>query len=116
MRSSTPLEQRLDERARRFLASAPASRIRPRLTEFLVFGLKQGWAFAWRSLLAGELLVAIANRPSLGQFLYQSREFGEPTYMISLMIAILVIGIVVDAVFATFDNSIRRNRGVNGNR
>ena len=31
-----------------------------------VAGLKQGWAFAWRSLLAGELLVIIAKKPSLG--------------------------------------------------
>jgi len=31
-----------------------------------VAGLKQGWAFAWRSLLAGELIVVIANKPSLG--------------------------------------------------
>src|SRR5438067_3355214 len=31
-----------------------------------VAGLKQGWAFAWRSLMAGELLVIIANQPSLG--------------------------------------------------
>ncbi|MGH3180193.1 MAG: ABC transporter permease, partial [Streptosporangiaceae bacterium] len=29
----------------------------------LVAGLRQGWAFAWRSLMAGELLVIIANQP-----------------------------------------------------
>ena len=90
--------------------------ILPAALPSIVSGLKQGWAFAWRSLLAGELIVAIAYRPSLGQFLTQSREFGEPTYMIALMIAILVIGILVDAVFASFDNRIRRNRGVSGNR
>src|SRR5436853_2411250 len=32
-----------------------------------VSGLKQGWAFAWRSLLAGEILVSISNQKSLGQ-------------------------------------------------
>ena len=78
----------------------------------IVSGLKQGWAFAWRSLLAGELLVSIANRPSLGVFLTQSRELGDTTYMIALMIAILVIGIAVDAVFASVDSGIRRRRGV----
>ena len=31
-----------------------------------VGGLKQGWAFAWRSLMAGELLVIIAGKPSIG--------------------------------------------------
>jgi len=78
----------------------------------IVTGLKQGWAFAWRSLLAGELMVAIAYRPSLGQFLNQSRDFGDTAYMIALMIAILVIGIVVDAVFGTVERGIRRRRGV----
>lgn len=78
----------------------------------VVSGLKQGWAFAWRSLLAGELIVAIANRPSLGTFLSNSRELGEPPYMIALMIAILIIGVLVDAVFSAIDNGIRRRRGL----
>ncbi|CAN5718747.1 hypothetical protein BH24ACT3_BH24ACT3_10060 [soil metagenome] len=38
-----------------------------------VAGLKQGWAFAWRSLMAGELLVIIAKRPSIGVELQVSR-------------------------------------------
>jgi uncharacterized membrane protein YoaT (DUF817 family) len=58
MRSSTALEQRLDERARRFLASAPASRIRPKLTEFVVFGLKQGWACIFGAALLAVLMAA----------------------------------------------------------
>jgi NitT/TauT family transport system permease protein len=78
----------------------------------IVTGLKQGWAFAWRSLLAGELMVSIANRPSLGQFLNQSRELSDTSYMIALMIAILTIGIAVDAVFSAFERGIRRRRGV----
>jgi len=78
----------------------------------IVSGLKQGWAFAWRSLLAGELLVSIANRPSLGVFLTQSRELGDTSYMIAMMIAILAIGIAVDAVFCSIERGIRRRRGV----
>jgi NitT/TauT family transport system permease protein len=77
----------------------------------IVAGLKQWWAFACRSLLAGELLVSIANRPSLGQFLNQSRELSDTPYMIALMIAILTIGIAVDAVFSTIERGIRRRRG-----
>jgi uncharacterized membrane protein YoaT (DUF817 family) len=56
--SSTPLEARLDERARRFLASAPASRIRPKLTEFVVFGLKQAWACIFGAALLAVLMAA----------------------------------------------------------
>ena len=58
MLSSTPLEARLDERARRFLASAPASRIRPKLTEFVVFGLKQAWACIFGAALLAVLMAA----------------------------------------------------------
>jgi uncharacterized membrane protein YoaT (DUF817 family) len=58
MRSSTPLEQRLDEHARRYLESAPASRIRPKLTEFVVFGLKQGWACIFGAALLAVLMAA----------------------------------------------------------
>lgn len=58
MRSSTPLEDRLDGRARRYLASAPASRIRPKLTEFVVFGLKQGWACIFGAAVLAVLLAA----------------------------------------------------------
>jgi NitT/TauT family transport system permease protein len=86
--------------------------ILPAALPSIVSGLKQGWAFAWRSLLAGELLVAIANRPSLGQFLTQSRDLSDTSYMIALMIAILVIGIAVDAVFGRVERGIRRRRGV----
>jgi len=86
--------------------------ILPAALPSIVTGLKQGWAFAWRSLLAGELMVAIAYRPSLGQFLNLSRDLGDTSYMISLMIVILVIGIVVDAVFGSVERGIRRRRGV----
>ncbi len=86
--------------------------ILPAALPSIVSGLKQGWAFAWRSLLAGELIVAIANRPSLGAFLSNSRELGDPAYMLALMMGILLIGILVDTAFSAFDNGIRRRRGV----
>ena len=64
-----------------------------------VGGLKQGWAFAWRSLMAGELIVIIANRPSLGVRLQFARELSDAEGLIAAMLVILVIGIVVDLVF-----------------
>jgi NitT/TauT family transport system permease protein len=86
--------------------------ILPAALPSIVTGLKQGWAFAWRSLLAGELMVQIAFRPSLGQFLNQSRELSNTSYMIAIMIVILVIGIGVDAIFGRVERGIRRRRGV----
>jgi len=77
-----------------------------------VGGLKQGWAFAWRSLMAGELLVVVADKPSLGGRLQYARELSDAPLLLALMIVILVIGIVVDGVFSGVDASIRRRRGL----
>jgi NitT/TauT family transport system permease protein len=78
----------------------------------IVAGLKQGWAFAWRSLMAGELLVIIAERPSIGVELQTAREFADASALIGTMIVILVIGIVVDALFNVANNKIRRRWGL----
>lgn len=76
-------------------------------------GLKQGWAFAWRSLMAGELLVIIANQPSIGVRLQFAREFSNAPGLLATMIVILVIGIVVDLLlFGTLDRTIRRRWGL----
>ena len=77
-----------------------------------VAGIKQGWAFAWRSLMAGELLVIVARRPSIGDQLQFAREISDADQMLALMIVILVIGIVVDTVFGRADMTIRRRRGL----
>ncbi len=77
-----------------------------------VAGLKQGWAFAWRSLMAGELLVILSNRPSLGAGLQFSRELSDFPLLIAYMIVILVIGIVVDSLFARADTRMRHRFGL----
>ncbi len=77
-----------------------------------VAGLKQGWAFAWRSLMAGELLVILANRPSIGARLQFARELSDAPALLALMIVVLLIGILVDGVFNQVDGHIRRRRGL----
>jgi NitT/TauT family transport system permease protein len=76
-------------------------------------GLKQGWAFAWRSLMAGELLVIIAAQPSIGVRLQFAREFSDAPELLATMIVILIIGITVDLIlFGTLDRAIRRRWGL----
>jgi NitT/TauT family transport system permease protein len=78
-----------------------------------ISGLKQGWAFAWRSLMAGELLVVIAHQTSLGQQLGFARQFGDSESLIAVMIVILVIGIVIDSLFfAKVEKFVRRRYGL----
>jgi NitT/TauT family transport system permease protein len=77
-----------------------------------VGGLKQGWSFAWRSLMAGELLVTIGVS-SVGFLLTQYRQVADYPAMIAIMIVVLVIGIVIDAVlFALVDRWVRRRHGL----
>ncbi|MGC3994549.1 MAG: ABC transporter permease [Propionicimonas sp.] len=77
-----------------------------------VAGLKQGWAFAWRSLMAGELLVIIANKPSLGVQLQYYREFANASALIATMIVVLVLGMVFDKLFSKLSDIVRVNRGL----
>ena len=76
-------------------------------------GLKQGWAFAWRSLMAGELLVIIANEPSIGSRLEFERQFADTAGLMSVMLMVLIIGILIDSfIFGQLDRRIRRRRGL----
>ena len=78
-----------------------------------VAGLKQGWAFAWRSLMAGELLVIIANKQSIGVQLQEARNFADAESLLAVMLVILIIGIAVDSLcFGTLERTIRRRWGL----
>ena len=78
-----------------------------------VAGLKQGWSFAWRSLMAGELLVVIANKQSIGVQLQVARELADYDGLLATMLVILIIGIAVDSLlFGTIDRVIRRRWGL----
>ena len=79
-----------------------------------VGGLKQGWAFAWRSLLAGELLVSVPGVVALGSDMSNARNVGQADLVIALMIVILAIGMVVDTIFSSLTDRIRRSRGLTG--
>ncbi len=78
----------------------------------IVAGLKQGWAFAWRSLMAGELLVIIASTPSIGVKLDTARQLNQATGLLAWMIVILTLGIMVDMVFGRANAAIRSRWGV----
>lgn len=86
--------------------------IAPAALPAIVAGLKQGWAFSWRSLMAGELIVVGISQTSLGAQLTYARELNDAPWLISTMIVILVLGLVVDAAFGAADRAIRRRWGV----
>jgi NitT/TauT family transport system permease protein len=77
-----------------------------------VAGLKQGWAFAWRSLMAAELFIAIIGQVSIGQVLDADMQTQDFAGVSSTIVVILVIGIIVDMIFTKADTALRRRRGL----
>jgi NitT/TauT family transport system permease protein len=77
-----------------------------------VGGLKQGWAFAWRSLLAGEIIGGIAGY-SLGQQLAANRDNADAAGVQAVMIVLFTIGVLVDVVvFGVAERKIRKRYGL----
>jgi NitT/TauT family transport system permease protein len=56
-------------------------------------GLKLGWSFAWRSLMAAELIFVDGG---LGQMLDLGRNFNRMSLVIAVMLVIVVIGVTID--------------------
>jgi NitT/TauT family transport system permease protein len=78
-----------------------------------VAGMKQGWAFAWRSLMAGELIVTIAHRPSLGGTLENASGQNDYVGLMAAMVVILLVGLLMDAlVFGRIERTVLRRRGL----
>lgn len=75
-----------------------------------VQGLRQGWVFAWRSLMAGELIVAGGR--GLGHALDRAGAAFDAPAVLALMVAIGVIGILIDSGLAILDRRVRARRGL----
>ncbi len=76
----------------------------------LVAGLKQGWAFAWRSLISGEMIFVSLG---LGHLLMMGRDLNDMSQVIAVMALIMAIGQLVDRlVFEKLENGIRKKWGL----
>jgi NitT/TauT family transport system permease protein len=73
--------------------------ILPAALPFIVSGMKQGWAFAWRSLMAAEIFVTILTGFGLGQLLHYGRELSAMDQVIAIMLVIVLIGLLADKIF-----------------
>jgi NitT/TauT family transport system permease protein len=78
-----------------------------------VAGMKQGWAFLWRSLMAGELIANVPGTHSLGQLLSNYQDVTDQADVMATMIAILIIGLVMDVVvFSRLERTVLARRGL----
>ena len=81
-------------------------------------GLRQGWAFSWRSLMAAELIVSSPELGlGLGQLLDQGRLLNDMSLVFAGILGILVVGIAVElCLFAPLERSVLRRRGLLAHR
>lgn len=78
----------------------------------ILSGLKQGWSFAWRSLMAGELLY---NTVGLGNLLETGRDFLNSAQVVGVMLLIIAIGVSIDAlIFRPLERRTRTRWGLTG--
>lgn len=76
----------------------------------IVSGMKQGWSFAWRSLMAGELLFV---SPGLGHLLQMGRDLNDISLVVAVMMVIMALGWTVDRLlFSALEQRLRRQRGM----
>ena len=82
----------------------------PASLPFIVSGLKQGWAFAWRSLIQAEMIFLSLG---LGQLLMMGRDLNDMSQVIAVMILIIVLGYLVDGLlFRTAERKLQERWGL----
>ena len=87
--------------------------ILPAALPSILMGLKQGWSFAWRSLMAGEILFVSLG---LGHLLNMGRELNDMSQVVAVMIVIIGIGMFMDMlVFGTLEKQVRQIWGLTEN-
>jgi len=79
-----------------------------------VAGLRQGWAFAWRSLMAAEL-IAVGGSLALGvgSLLQRGRDLADLPLVMLVILTILLVGVLIELVFfAPIERKLLRDRGM----
>lgn len=85
----------------------------PAALPHIVSGTKQGWAFAWRSLMAAEIYVTILGANGIGHLLHYGRELHAMDQVVGLMLVIIVIGFAADKViFSPWESFLHRRWGL----
>ena len=81
----------------------------------VVSGMKQGWAFAWRSLMAAEIFVVILTGFGLGSMIHAGRELLRMEQVVGVMTVVIFVGLLADLVlFGPVERWLRRSRGLGG--
>ncbi len=78
----------------------------------LISGMKLGWSFAWRAMMAGELLYTL---PGLGNLLNMGRELNDMSQVVAVMLIIILLGVITDKMFfGVLEKRTRERWGLTG--
>ena len=71
----------------------------------IMTGLKIGWAFAWRTLIAAELVFGVSSgQGGLGWFIFENRNLLDIPAVFAGLLTVIVIGLIVEnVVFQTIE-------------
>ena len=84
--------------------------IAPAALPEIITGMKQGWSFAWRGLMAGEMLAATKG---LGKVLMMGRDLADISQVVAIMIVIIILGLGIDKlIFSKIEANIRQKWGL----
>jgi NitT/TauT family transport system permease protein len=80
----------------------------------ILTGLKIGWAFAWRTLIAAELVFGASSRSGgLGWFIFENRNQLETASVFAGLLTVILIGLIVESViFRSIENATVRKWGM----
>jgi NitT/TauT family transport system permease protein len=79
----------------------------------LAGSLRQGFSFAWRSLMGAELIFIVQGRDGLGHLLAMGREFNDVAQVVAVMIVMVLIGMIVDRwIFARLQRAVHVRFGL----
>lgn len=82
----------------------------PASLPYLISGLKQGWAFAWRSLISGEMIFVSLG---LGHLLMMGRDLNDMSQVLAVMALIMFLGYLVDRIiFVNIEKRVRERWGL----
>jgi NitT/TauT family transport system permease protein len=70
----------------------------PAMVPAMAQGLKLGWSFAWRSLMAAEIVFVVAGSFGIGHILNLGRDLNDMSLVIAIMIVIVAIGLAFDVL------------------
>lgn len=72
----------------------------PAAFPYILSGIKIGWAFAWRTIIAAEMVFGVAgSQGGLGWFIYQNRFEMNTDLVFAGLLTVILIGLLVENLF-----------------